>query len=202
LPCEEHSPFSSWELVSVVILLCQGLIFENGEEIQETAILFFGVTSAIIMIGAVAMSIFNTLRRLLKNENREFLISKLSLSALQNEDRQQVLQIFSEEQVQQTGRIHLKREKLDRLTPGQSLEISGIIAEQYERGDEAFNQHASQLRIRSSEIDQSRISGGEMSQIRQSVDSHGGFTLTMGITTRGMSVDRRTSSAPLATKIH
>jgi hypothetical protein len=189
-------------LVSVVILLCQGLIFENGEEIQETAILFFGVTAALIMIGAVVMSIFNTVRRLLKNENREFLISKLSLSALQNADRQEILQIFSEVQVQETGSIHLKREKLERLTPGQSLEISGIVAKQYELEEDAFNQYASQLRIKSSEIDQSRISGGEMSQTGQSKDSHGGFTLTMGIASRGISVDRRASSTPLATRIY
>jgi hypothetical protein len=172
-----------WELVSVVILLCQGLIFENDAEIQENAILFFGVTAAMIMIAAVVMSLINTVKRMFYNRGHDLVISKSAMSALTSEDKQQILQIFSEEEAKQNGSIQIRRQKLESLTPGQNLEITGIVSKQYQLGDEAFEQHAAQLRVKSLELDKSRFLNTDGSSPGPSTDGNQ-FTLTLGITTR------------------
>jgi hypothetical protein len=155
---ESESFTFRWELVSVVVLLCQGLIFENDEQIQEKAIMGFGVTAAIILIGALVMSAFNTIRRVLKRDTRELLLSNFTLSALQGPAKLEILQIFSQVQTQESGNIIVCRESLSRLAPGQRVEILGIVEKQFECGNAEFEKHVSQIRIKSAELDKIRTS--------------------------------------------
>jgi hypothetical protein len=197
-----------WELVSVVVLLCQGLIFENDEQIQESAILGFGITAAIILIGALAMSAFNTIRRVLRRDTRELLLSNFTLSALQGPDKLEILQLFSQLQTEESGNILIRRESLARLAPGQRIEILGIVEKQFDLGDAEFENHVSQIRIKSAELDEIRTSSVSVlnspSAInRGSMDFLGSHhetrpqsgTITMGVSVKRHSVDQHFRSA-------
>jgi hypothetical protein len=140
------------------VLLCQGLIFENDDEAQQRAILGFGVTSGVILIGALTLSLLNMIRRALKRTSRELLFPKSALSSLSNENKLEIFQIFSESQARQNGNV--PRESLARLAPGQIVEIMGSEGKQFDCDDhQEFEQHMYQLRVKSVELDQIRATG-------------------------------------------
>jgi hypothetical protein len=146
-------------LVSVLVLLCQGLIFENEEEAQERATFGFGVTSVVILTGALSFSVLNATRRIFYRNSRELLFSNLTLSALQNQVKLEVLQIYSQEQAGQSGNITFSTEYLGRLAPGQRVEILGIVQKQFECDNEEFEHHVSQVQIKCAGLDEMRTLG-------------------------------------------
>jgi hypothetical protein len=75
------------------------------------------------MIGAVVLSLINSVRRLLLPAYKGIIISKIALDSFSDIDRQALLQIFSEEHVQKKGNLSLLLEKLHYLTPEQRAEI-------------------------------------------------------------------------------
>jgi hypothetical protein len=136
-----------WDLVSVIVLLCQGMIFENDEEVQQTAVFFFGVTSAVILVAAITASVLNTMKSVLKSSTtRSVVLSKAQVNALDDAMKHDLLRLFSEEEVEQNGNIHIQRENLNRISPVQVAEILTITEKQFEHGQGEFDKIAAEIR--------------------------------------------------------
>jgi hypothetical protein len=95
-----------WELVAIVVLVCQGLIFENDNEVQDGgAILGFGLTATMVLIGGLVLSNINVTRRVLNCSPRDLLLPSSALSSLTTQDKLEIFQIFSEVRAEQIGNI-------------------------------------------------------------------------------------------------
>jgi hypothetical protein len=135
------------------LLLCQGLIFQHEDVIQDQVILFFGVTAAIMIIGLVVFSIFDSIWRRFKGAST-LCISHNTLRALDKALQNELLQLYSESLFDREGVIVLDKKSLNSLTPGQRQEVLGIISKEFELiGDEAFGKAAANYRERTQELD-------------------------------------------------
>jgi hypothetical protein len=109
------------------ILLCQGLIFENDQQTQDSAIYAFGITCSAILIGAIILSIYNTMRKAIDQNAQTMILSTVALSALDEETKQQALQIYSENDMLENGNLKIRRQKLNRLSPVAVVEVLRIV---------------------------------------------------------------------------
>jgi hypothetical protein len=143
-----------WQLVSLVLLLCQGFIFEHDDGINQQASLFFGVTAAMMILGLLTFSIVDVIWRKSKKP-ATLCIPSSALTVLEKSLQRELLQAYSEEFIEYHGAVALNKKALNSLTPGQRQEVVGIVLKDFEAlGDDAFETAAAVLRERSRDLDQ------------------------------------------------
>jgi hypothetical protein len=142
-----------WRLVSLILLLCQGFIFENEEEVKQTATLFFGVTAAMMIIVLLVFSFLSYVWRKLKGPS-SVCISASALSKLKQENQQDLLQLYSEEMANKDGVFVIKLKSLNRLTAAQRQEVLGIVSRESELlGSADFSRITATYRNRTQELE-------------------------------------------------
>jgi hypothetical protein len=126
-----------WQLISIVVLLCQGFVFEHEDSIQETTYLFFGVTASFMILAVLAYSIVDLIWKKLKRR-RSVCLSKPAFAALSESLQQDILQIYSEEQLDKQGVFVLDKKTMNLIGPGQRQEVLGIISKEFVLDSRAF----------------------------------------------------------------
>jgi ABC-type transport system involved in multi-copper enzyme maturation permease subunit len=134
----------------VIVLLCQGLIFESNNP-NDPAILFFGVIIVLILSGAVVGSLYFIFRRIVRNE-KNILISKVGLSMLTQGAIAEVLQMYSSEWSMREGHLEIESKSfMERMHPVQLEELQTINSQVYKLGNLEYEAMAANARKHSSD---------------------------------------------------
>jgi hypothetical protein len=137
----------SWDVVSVILLLCQGLIFQNDSEIEGLAVSFLGITMVLILLGTLLFCMAKLLRDIVRNE-KAVLISKVAMSRYPQDLQQEIMREFSTHEVERTGQIVLLKDEFEKMHPDLKGEILGILDQEFKLGNEAFAKAAEDIRNR------------------------------------------------------
>jgi hypothetical protein len=117
----------------IIVLLCQGLIFESKNP-NDPAILFFGVIIVMILCGAIVGSVYLVVTRIVKN-NKSMLIPKVAIELLAPETRTELLQVYSSEWSMREGHLEINSDKfVERVNPVQLQEVQSINSQVYKLG--------------------------------------------------------------------
>lgn len=143
----------------VVVLLCQGLIFEN-ENPNSSYVFGFGVLVVVFLTGTLLMTSLHLIRRMLKN-HKPIVIPKQALQVLSPDFIAEIFNIHSFSEVNSFGSLEINRRVLlKRLTQPEQEELFALISHQYSMGNKEYEKFAQSVRgnsIRSS------AAGGEVS---------------------------------------
>lgn len=144
----------------VVVLLCQGLIFEN-ENPNSSYVFGFGVLVVVFLTGTLLMTSVHLIKRMLK-DHKPIVIPKQALQVLPPDFIAEIFNINSFSEVNSFGSLEIKRRiLLSRLTQPEQEELFALISHQYSMGNKEYEKFAQSIRgnsIRAS------IGGGEVSQ--------------------------------------
>jgi hypothetical protein len=118
-----------WQLVSLVTLLSQGLIFGNEDIIPPFIVLLIGVLNGVSIIGLV---VFNgtliVLRKFKVRKPSSFSFDGDAFAALDSSIREELFQIYSKEHMEQDGHLILGHKKMNSLTAEQRYEVLSAMS--------------------------------------------------------------------------
>eukprot|EP00475_Leptophrys_vorax_P001838 TRINITY_DN11027_c0_g2_i1.p1 TRINITY_DN11027_c0_g2~~TRINITY_DN11027_c0_g2_i1.p1 ORF type:complete len:133 (-),score=22.51 TRINITY_DN11027_c0_g2_i1:21-419(-) len=113
----------------IIVLLCQGLIFQSGNP-EDPALLFFGALTVVILAGAALGSVFLVLRRALKQGGGELLVSKTAFDLLSDEAKSEICQLYSSTISMKDGQLEFDVHELrSHLNPLEFQEITNSDAQ-------------------------------------------------------------------------
>jgi hypothetical protein len=142
--CELILVNDSWNMVMVMVLLCQGLIFETDEE-TGPAFLLFGVVMVIVLCSAVIGSVFMVLKRALTASGSVF-ISKSAMLMFNEGTQAELHQLYSSELFKSLGLLEIERKKSGEwLTEEQLRHLSDFDHKIYFSSSSKQIQHSSQF---------------------------------------------------------
>jgi hypothetical protein len=99
----------TWNIILIMVLLCQGLIFQPQDSMSVFTI--FGIFIISIVTSTVFILVIQTLKKFLfRNSGAESLVlSKLTLNSLPDHIKRELLVIYSEEKMKKNGNICLQQ---------------------------------------------------------------------------------------------
>jgi hypothetical protein len=146
-----------WQLVSLILILCQGFIFEHDEEIQQRVTLFFGVTAAIMILGLLVYSIGGWIWRKFKGPET-VCVSFAAFKAIETSLQKELLQVYAQDCFDKRGVVILDSADMNRLTVGQRQEVLGIVSkESVFVNSEEFGRAVETYRTRTEGLDKMMI---------------------------------------------
>jgi hypothetical protein len=129
----------------VIVLLCQGLVFQTNNP-EDFAVIFFGVTTILILCGAAFGSVLITIRRM-TNSQRPLSLKKQALELLAGDTKAELFSIFSSELVDKNGFLEMRNDDLvRRLNPVYLKELQILNENANQVGNAEFQQLAAQAR--------------------------------------------------------
>jgi tryptophan-rich sensory protein len=135
----------AWGLISCIVLLCQGLVFE-ADEITDAVKFSFGILVVLVLAGCLAFAIIHGTRRILK-KSAPVLVTKKACSILTREALSELFYLNSSECTIREGKIEVSREgfeqNLDFIHKKEILDILSAIGKV---GDRAFDDIAEKAR--------------------------------------------------------
>jgi hypothetical protein len=105
-----------------MVLLCQGLVFENDANNSEVSVLLFGITTAIMMLASITMTSLSVLRKVFERD-QDILITEQSIKSFSDEAVSELFQFYSQIQSEQDGALCIPTDGISRLTEEQQKEI-------------------------------------------------------------------------------
>jgi hypothetical protein len=128
-------------MVMVMVLLCQGIIFENSLENDNSA-LFFGYVTVMILSLPFVWSFFMLYKRKCFGDDRIFL-SKVALFMLAKDTRDAVFQAYSSDLGDSRGLLEFQRHELqEKLSRQHFDELDQINGQVYQLGTVEFEEFA------------------------------------------------------------
>jgi hypothetical protein len=135
----------AWGLISCIVLLCQGLVFET-DEVTDVIKYSFGILVILILVGCLIYAIVHGVRRVLK-KTAPILVTKKCCEMLTREALAELFYVNSIECALREGKIEVPRQgfekKLDFLQKKEILDILSAIGKV---GDKAFDEIAQKAR--------------------------------------------------------
>ncbi len=120
---------NTWNLILLLVLLCQGLIFEPSYSSQ--AYLIFGIYIIVIVSGTIAAVLFGYIKSLRhKEESTVLTFSKHIFDQMPEHIKLEILQIYSRCMIEQFGGIALKSSK-EISHPDLAKQVANIEQELY-----------------------------------------------------------------------
>eukprot|EP00475_Leptophrys_vorax_P025651 TRINITY_DN3592_c0_g2_i1.p1 TRINITY_DN3592_c0_g2~~TRINITY_DN3592_c0_g2_i1.p1 ORF type:complete len:603 (-),score=103.62 TRINITY_DN3592_c0_g2_i1:99-1715(-) len=116
----------SWSLITVLVLLCQGLIFQSQDSTSAFAVYFFGVVIIIVLVGATTVSVCMVIKRSI-SQSGTLLIPNAALPFLSQEVVKDVVNCHSEESLARQGLLEVCQDLRKYLSPSQRNDLENIL---------------------------------------------------------------------------
>jgi hypothetical protein len=118
----------SWGIVLVLVLLCQGFIFENEQEVQAAAFFSFGVLLIVLVTLSTLLVVAKVITRTLKS-GQSITFSRNAISMLSVDTKQELFNLCSEDQANKDGGLYFSSSLLQtRLHPAAAQEVLSIVS--------------------------------------------------------------------------
>jgi hypothetical protein len=129
----------------VMVLLCQGLVFEPDED-NDPAVAFFGAVIVLILCLSVLGSAFLLAKRKI-TANKRVQITKSALDLMSSDTMSALYQLYSSELSNHFGLLEMDKEKMKDTFPQEELkEVYDINSKAYKLGTEEYEQFAASSR--------------------------------------------------------
>lgn len=137
----------------LLVMLCQGLIFESDGQVEMSAVSGFGLLIVVLLVGALGITLTNFLRRLISGQHM-IVIPQNAIHYLSKEACQELFDLHSQIQVERVGSLQIDRATLIKKIPSmQSSEILKIVEKEGFYGDIEFDKYAATIRDRHQIVD-------------------------------------------------
>jgi hypothetical protein len=93
----------------IMVLLCQGLIFETQSD-TDIAVLFFGIMTIFMLVSSSVWSVVMVIRRIVSPDKAKLMISRLAFYMLEKDTQEEVFQIYSADVSERTGMLELPKD--------------------------------------------------------------------------------------------
>jgi hypothetical protein len=102
-------------LILIVVLLCQGLIFEimDDPERVNNIVMFFGVFIVVLLTGTVVLSFVRMFFKILRNQT-PLVIPLSAVRNLSNEAKKEVMQLLINKQMESFAEVNISQADLAR----------------------------------------------------------------------------------------
>lgn len=149
----EITNFSSrWSLISLLVLLCQGLIFQNDSEIGNVAYNGFGILIIVLIVGTTCLTSFRVILRLLKG-GKSIQITQRAFKLMESGTVEEISYLHSEQIVNDSGSIEVPKYALEKeVSPEVFKEIMSICSLIGTASNQEFEMKASEVRDASSAV--------------------------------------------------
>jgi hypothetical protein len=110
----------------LMLLLCQGLIFETNPDGGPT-VLAFGVLMVFMLITSALVSVTKIVKRLVSPKSQQLSVTKLAFDLLEKETQKEVLQTYSSDMNDKVGLLEIPKDKIEQhMTPEKQEDLSQI----------------------------------------------------------------------------
>jgi hypothetical protein len=132
----------------IMVLLCQGLVFENDSE-NDPAVLLFGVVTVLILCLAISGSAVLLVKRKVQGDGRVF-VSKYAFDMMTKDTKDEIYHVYSLELSQTHGLLEIQQQNLmEKLPTDQFQELQEINSKVYKLGTGDYEKFAATTRATS-----------------------------------------------------
>jgi hypothetical protein len=104
----------SWSMVSIIVLLCQGLVFENGDSDSATSV--FSVLLCILILGGFGYHLKRILEKLFRKKPKHIELTAAISDMVSQETLRELFQLHSEYKLQVQGTLEVNVQRMLKIT--------------------------------------------------------------------------------------